>query len=173
MSPEGGARHPRSRRCAIPPQAARLQRLGNPDYQDAFAVHIDPSDQRPALVWAQALFGEQAQPIESLLLMVGWLLRIPQGPLHSPERVVGLTTYEQSDDAIVIGGDGPALRLRMVIQAPSETAPLTMSTFLRFRRTSWQYAGSLLLIAHRRVVPLMLERVARGSAIQRTRGVSA
>ncbi|PZR81642.1 MAG: hypothetical protein DLM65_05480 [Candidatus Aeolococcus gillhamiae] len=66
-----------------------------------------------------------------------------------------------------------ALRLRMVIQAPSETAPLTMSTYLRFRRTSARYAGRVLLIAHRRVVPLMLERVACGSAIQRARQVSA
>jgi hypothetical protein len=173
MESERSSRPPRSRRCQVPAEAVHLQTLGRPDYQDAFGVDIDRTNRRSALGWARGIFEDQSPLIGSLLMLVGWLMRFPPGPLSSPDHVLGLTILEQTQDAVVIGRDTSAVSLRIVILAPAGNEPLTFSTFLRFHRMPWRYGGRVVLIAHRRVVPLLLDRVAARSATEHAHGVTA
>ncbi len=84
-----------------------------------------------------------------------------------------MTILERTPDALVLGGDGPAVGLRIVILAATDHRPLTLSTFLRFHRVRWRPVIRLLLIGHRRVVPLLLDRVAARSALEHSRRVTA
>jgi hypothetical protein len=162
-----------ARRCEVPPEALRLQTLSRPDYQDAFCVEVDPRERRSVIGWARGIFEEQALPVEALLVLVGLLLRLPPGPLRSPDHVLGMKVVEHTEDAGVGGGDGPAVGLRIVIMAPAGNRPLTMSTFLQINDARWRPVVRLLLIGHRRVVPLLLNRVAARAAFTHLSCVTA
>ena len=146
-----------------------MQTLPRVDYQDSFGVPIESGDRRPALDWARALFEEQSPLLESLLLFVGWLMRLEPGRLRSEEHVLGIRVAAQTPDAVVLGGDGPAVGLCIVILAPTPTRPLTFTTFVRFHHRPQR----LLLLGHRRVVPLLLRRTATRHALGAAAGVAA
>ncbi len=166
-------RPPRSTRCEVPRPAARLQAQGRADYQEAFAVDVNPTERRQALSWARAVFELQSPLIGSVLLFVGWLLRLAPAPFSSRDHVLGMTVFEKTREAVVIGSDGPAVSLRIVVLAPAGNGPLTVSTFLRFHRVAWRVGCRVLLVAHRRMVPLLLDRVAARSALEPARCATA
>jgi hypothetical protein len=149
----------------VPSLALRLQGLDRPDYQDAFGIEANAILGRPALSWGRALFEEQPVFLTALLLLVAWLLRLRPGPLGSQEHVLGLRILASAPGSLVLGAGGPAVDLRLVVLAPSDSQPLTLGTFLQFHNRRMRPLVRLLLVGHRRAVPVLLERALARSSL--------
>jgi hypothetical protein len=155
--------------CSIPDTARHLVGPETFDYIDAFAVSVPSGDASSAETWARRIFTPTGLAMHVFAALWGAVTGL--GSPRTGKRVTHFRVISPDRGSAVLVGDGERCRIRLVVLAGEGC--LTLVTFVKSRGTIWHVVMKAMLIGHRRVVPLLLER---GAALktprQRTTGRS-
>jgi hypothetical protein len=147
--------------CAIPQEARDLAGPHDFDYCDAFRVALPASSQLSAEEWARAMF----TPRGALARLFAGLWGAATGveSPHEGTRFAYFRVLSPGPGSVVLVGEGERYRIRLVVLASD--GRLTLATFVESRRTIWRQLLKAIMVGHRRVAPLLMERaVARKDA---------
>src|SRR5258708_5966231 len=151
--------------CAVPQTASDLVLLDRFDYADAFQIALPRGTGIAADDWARQMFtprGRVQRALAGAWNAVMGLEPPPGGSATGPFRLVSATF----ESAILIG-DGERYRVRLA--APGGRDRLTLATFVQRRARVWHHLPRGVLVGHRRVAPILLERAVgaktRGSQV--------
>lgn len=141
--------------------------IGDVDYVDAFEVAVGERQTRSGEQWARAVF-EDSPVVVRMLLVLGWrlVLGLRLGPRGSAEHVLGWRITARTPDEITLVLTGPWLIARLAIGM--QRARLRQTTMVSFRRWPARPLWSMAGLAHRRLVPYVLNRAARDADLATT-----
>lgn len=140
--------------CSVPDAARHLVGPENFDYIDAFAVGVPSDDGSSAEAWARVMFTPSGLALHIFAAMWGAVtgLKSPR----TGKRVAYFRMTSPDRRSAVLVGDGERCRIRLVVL--KSEGRLTLVTFAKSRGTFWHQVMKAMLVGHRRVAPLLLER---------------
>jgi hypothetical protein len=124
------------------------------DYCDAFVLSLPPGDRRSAEVWARAMFTPSG-PIWNTFA-AAWGLATGVRPPRHGRRHGFFGVVQHGPDATVRTADGPRYRIHLVVLVGD--GRMTFATFVKAHSTIWRHVLRGIMVAHRRVAPLLMER---------------
>ena len=140
--------------CAVPKDARDLVLPDRFEYADAFVVALPPGTRIAAEDWAKAMFmprGLAKRAFAGAWNAVMGLEPPPNGRAMGPFELASA----KRESAILVG-EGERYRIRLVVLAAEGS--LTLATFVQSRGRAWRELLRGILVGHRRVAPLLLER---------------
>ena len=137
----------KAQRLHVPPRLRRHSQLPCVDYQDAFAIESALVPTRAPAEWAKVLVDETSPSGGQAL----WAAFSALGVLPQWEPQLG-----SSGVAVLSGNSGIGLSAELLFECREQT--LIFATLVRFARPVARVAWAGLSLAHRRVVPLLMER---------------
>jgi hypothetical protein len=140
--------------CAVPSDARDLVRPDQFEYADAFVVPLPPGARIAAEDWARAMFmprGPAQQALAGAWNAVMGLEPPPNGNVLGPFQLVSAKA-----ESVMLVGDGGRYRVRLVVLA--DKGSLTLATFVQSSGRAWRELLRGILVGHRRVAPILLER---------------
>jgi hypothetical protein len=140
--------------CSIPETARHLVGPGTFDYIDAFAVSVPSGDASSAEAWARRIFTPTGLAMHIFAALWGAVTGL-ESP-RTGKRVAHFRVISPDRGSAVLVGDGERCRIRLVVLAGEDG--LTLVTFAKSRGAIWHVVMKAMLIGHRRVAPLLLER---------------
>jgi hypothetical protein len=140
--------------CPIPDTARHLVGPETFDYIDAFAVRVASGDASSAEVWARRIFTPTGLAMHVFAALWGAVTGL-ESP-RTGKRVAHFRVISPDRGSTVLVGDGERCRIRLVVLVGD--GRLTLVTFVKSRGPIWHVVMKAMLVGHRRVVPLLLER---------------
>jgi hypothetical protein len=124
------------------------------DYSDAFVVNLPAGDRSSAEVWARAMFTPTG-PIWNTFAAAWGLATGVQPPRHG-KRLGFFEVVTPDRGSTVHIADGPRYRIHLVVLV--REGRMTFATFVKAHSTIWRQVLKGIMVAHRRVAPLMMQR---------------
>jgi hypothetical protein len=145
-------------RAAVPTTSFTAASQG-PDFACAYEVAVAPDDHRSAEQWARAAWEEAPLPMRWFLL-AGWrlVLRLPVGPRHSPDHVLGWNVVVREPEETVCELSSRFLGAYNTFRLVD--GRLVWSTFVTYRRPIARVMWAPAALLHRPLVRLSLRRAA-------------
>jgi hypothetical protein len=144
----------RAMACSIPDSARHLVGPETFDYIDAFAVSVSSGDASSAEAWARRIFTPTGLAMHAFAALWGAVTGL-ESP-RAGKRVAHFRVISPDRGSTVLVGDGQRCRIRLVVLVGEGC--LTLVTFVKSRGTIWHVVMKAMLVGHRHVVPLLLER---------------
>jgi hypothetical protein len=160
-TPEYGVNAPgQVRQIALPADARALSTLPRIDYQDAFLVDCQTSQDRTGEQWCRAVL-EDAPVIVRAKLLCGWCaLGLKLGSPWSARRVLGWEIRRRSPDFVLLGA-GSRSGLYGELLFRREPRGMLFATFVRQQNVVARAVWAGLEARHRAVVRSLLDHAAR------------
>ena len=150
MAPVDGQAVP----CSIPDTARHLVGPESFDYIDAFAVSMPSGEGSSAESWARVMFTPSGRTMHIFAALWGAVTGL-ESP-RTGKRVAYFRVISPDHGSSILVGDGARCRIRLVVLAGERC--LTLVTFVKSRGTIWHQVMKAMLVGHRRVAPLLLQR---------------
>jgi hypothetical protein len=150
--------------CAVPDNARDLVLPDRFEYADAFVVTLPAGTGIAAEDWARAMF--MPRGLAQHALAGAWNLVMGLEPHRNGSALGPFQLVLPGRESAILVGEGQRYRVRLVVLAAGRS--LTLATFVQSRGRGWRELLRGILVGHRRVAPLLLERAA-ASAGQRHR----
>ena len=131
------------------------------DYSDALVLRLPPSDRRSAEVWARSMFTPSGLVWHTFA--AAWGLATGVQPPRQGKRIGFFRVVTPDRGATVWTADGPRYRIHLVVLVGD--GRLTFATFVTAHSRVWRQVLRGIMLAHRRVAPLLMER-ALGPALR-------
>ena len=148
------AREVHAIRCSVPADAMELVRRDRFEYADAFAVTLPAGIRATAEEWARLMFTPRGVVFGAFAAAWNAVMRMdppPSGSALGPFELVSA-----GPKSVVLVGNGDRYRVRLVVLA--REGSLVFATFVQSQGRAWHELGRGILVGHRRVAPLLLER---------------
>jgi len=144
----------RTVRCSVSDTARHLVGAETFDYIDAFAISVPSGDGASAEAWARVMFTPSGLTLHIFAALWGAVtgLKSPRTGKH----VAYFRVIAPDRGSAVLMGDGTRCRIRLVVLTGEGC--LSLVTFVKSRGTIWHLVMQAMLVGHRRVAPLLLER---------------
>jgi hypothetical protein len=149
-----GDSHRKALSCAVPKAGRDLVGDKASDYSDAFVIGLPAGDAHSAEVWARAMFTPTG-PVWNTFAAVWAAATGVQPPRHG-KRLGFFRVVTPDPRAAVHIADGPRYRIHLVVLVGE--GRMTFATFVTAHRTIWRHVLKGIMVAHRRVAPLLMER---------------
>ncbi len=146
--------HRRALHCAVPSAARKLVGGETFDYSDAFVVGLPAGDGRSAEIWARAMFTPSGLIWNTFA--VTWGAATGVRPPRQGKRVGFFQVVTPDRAATVWTADGPRYHIHLVVLVGD--GRLTFATFVKAHSLIWREVLNGIMVAHRRVAPLLMER---------------
>jgi hypothetical protein len=140
--------------CAVPKNARGLVLPDRFEYADAFVVALPPGTRIAAEDWARAMF--MPRGLAQQVLAGAWNAVIGLEPPRSGSVMGPFQLVSPERESAILVGEGERYRIRLVVLAANGS--LTLATFVQSRSRAWRELLRGILVGHRRVAPLLLER---------------
>jgi hypothetical protein len=124
------------------------------DYSDAFVLGPPAGDRCSAEVWARAMFTPSGRISSSFATTWGFVTGV-QSPRRG-KRVGYFKVVTPDRGATVWTADGPRYRIHLVVLV--DDGRVTFATFVKAHSIIWREVLKGIMVAHRRVAPLLMER---------------
>jgi hypothetical protein len=124
------------------------------EYADAFVVALPPGTRIAAEDWAKAMFIPRG--FAQQVLAGAWNAVVGLEPAPSGRVMGRFQLVSAKRESAILVGEGERYRIRLVVLATEGS--LTLATFVQSRGRAWRELLRGILVGHRRVAPLLLER---------------
>jgi hypothetical protein len=124
------------------------------DYSDAFMLDPPTGDRRSAEVWARAMFTPSGRLANRFAATWGFATGV-QSPRRG-KRIGFFKVVTPDRGATVWTADGPRYRIHLVVLV--DDGCVTFATFVKAHSIIWREVLKGIMVAHRRVAPLLMER---------------
>jgi hypothetical protein len=147
-------RHGQAAPCPVPSAGRDLIAEEAFDYTDAFVLGRPAGDRSSAERWAKAMFTPSG-PIWNAFA-AAWGLVTGVQPPRQGKRIGFFRVVTPDRAATVWLADGPRYRIHLVVLVAE--GRVTFATFVNAHSTIWRHVLKGIMVAHRRVAPLLMER---------------
>ncbi len=149
-----------ARQVAVPQATRSLTTLSHIDYEDAFLVETGAARDRTAEQWARAILEDAPVTMQSKLTW-GWrALGLKLGSTGSDQCVLGWELRRRTPDHVLLGARSRVgMPAELVLERRRRT--LLLATFVHQGNPVVRAVWAGVQLAHRRVVPVILERPTR------------
>ena len=150
---------PRARRVSVS-TSEFLRGDEQPDYADAFEIHVPETDERTAEQFARCALEQAQWPVRwTIRIAHRFLLRFKAAGRSSPNRIFGFRILTSRPDVVHLEASSSVMRGVLVARRADPTRAV-METYVfynsRKARVLWRIAGPI----HRRVAPYLMEHAA-------------
>jgi hypothetical protein len=139
---------------AVPTDARDLVLPDHFEYADAFVVVLPRGTRITAADWARAMFVPRG--LVQKAFAGAWNAVMGLEPPHGASVIGPFQLVSTKRESAVLVGEGERYRIRLVVLAAEGS--LTLATFVQSRGRAWRELLRGILVGHRRVAPLLLER---------------
>jgi hypothetical protein len=140
--------------CPVPNPGRDLVGHEAFDYSDAFVLVPPAGERRSAEVWARAMFAPSGRIANSFAATWGFATGVQ--PPRRGTRVGFFKVVTPDRGATVWTADGPRYRIHLVVLV--DDGRVTFATFVKAHSIIWREVLKVIMVAHRRVAPLLMER---------------
>jgi hypothetical protein len=146
--------HGKTAPCPVPTAGRHLVGDDAFDYSDAFVRSLPGGDRRSAEVWARTMFTPSGLVWNTFAAT--WGVATGVQPPRRGNRAGFFKVVTPDRGATVWTADGPRYRIHLVVLVGE--GRVTFATFVKAHNSVWRQVLKGIMVAHRRVAPLMMER---------------